>query len=1267
MRKHYWLLCLFAWSAFAQKPDTTFEPVVVDSGPHHRVIQQRVVETLADGRTRERIRSYTAVGTGLNYFDPETRQYRATEEIIEIIRGAAVANRGPHKVSFAENANSPGAITLDTPDGKRFRSHVTGLAYTDSASGRSVMIAELRDTIGALVPPNRVIYADAFAGDCRADIRYTYTAGGLEQDIIIFRSPPPPEAWGLPSQTTRLECFTEFIEMPAGNRTEVILNTARDREQAKRMVEPDLIDQHLDFGAFKMPTGYVFPVGAELTLENGIPTGKSIDTIEGRTFLIERVDYSAIQQHLTQLPQAAAVRKKNFGLPGPRRMMAGILPAAPKGNPGKWKETQVAKVDLGRPGLVLDYTAINGSMTNVTFLAGETYYITNTVFCYGTTVLESAILKFRSGAHFYNYGPIQCRTTPWRSAVLTARDDNTIGQPLLDSTGSPSGLYAGYAIVCLNTASRYDIHDVQIRYANYGLLTIGAIKADLTNVRISKGNRGIGWNANTDIAHRNVLFSELTTALLAVNLNTTNRFEHATFHKIGSFLSATNASVIVAMTNCLLISVTNNVAFQEFSNVATNLSDSGVFQTVGNGAYYLSDTSPYRDIGATNLSAAVLRVIRQGTTYKPVVLTNNFTNNSVLAPVASRDTNVPDLGYHYPPLDYCWTGLKVINARLTLTNGVVVGTYGPDGSYAIGMERGSELMVFGSPSRLSRLVRYNLVQEQAAGPWATNSVGALVQILTNGPVAPKIQMRFAECVVPDASAGYQVIGFDPWPGVTVGCRDSHFAGGFFGGIDVGTAFTNCVLDRVFLDVEGSDCTVQRYFAHNLFRNGAFWIIPSSGCSVTARNNLFDAATIVQSGTWTHGWNGYFTNQPGQVLASTGSTDKFLTNAMYETGALGWFYYSTNGATNTLTSLANGGSTNAHLLGFSHYTTATNQTKEGTSLVDIGFRYVATDSAGEPLDSDGDGVADYFEDVNGDGSWTTGELNFLDPDTDYDGRHDGQELGDGTDPTNSASVQSVQLGRWRFNTSSWAGEQGQMPKAATNLQLVTSWSSNAVLVATNVAAYLKYNDLNGDRTANINCRSGTVRFWFRAKWASTNAGGAGPGGWGNLVAMGIFTNTATYGYWGIGAGAAGTNLLFVTQSNGVTVTNIQAAISWIPTNWHQVAVTYTPTSSALYVDGQPLVSNGAGITRYPTAGVRSADGFYLGSSREGLEQGGGRYDELETFNYALTAQQILNDFLQVMNGDEDGDGIALMSDANPNSNGAGAGVVIEKPRDGQVIR
>jgi Regulator of chromosome condensation (RCC1) repeat/Bacterial TSP3 repeat len=97
-------------------------------------------------------------------------------------------------------------------------------------------------------------------------------------------------------------------------------------------------------------------------------------------------------------------------------------------------------------------------------------------------------------------------------------------------------------------------------------------------------------------------------------------------------------------------------------------------------------------------------------------------------------------------------------------------------------------------------------------------------------------------------------------------------------------------------------------------------------------------------------------------------------------------------------LINAGSTTADLVGLYHFTTQTNQMKETNSPVDIGYHYVAVDGNGNPVDTDGDGIPDYIEDANGNGSYDAGDLsNFNSADTDGDGPSDYQEYQAGSDP------------------------------------------------------------------------------------------------------------------------------------------------------------------------------------------------------------------------------------------------------------------------------
>jgi hypothetical protein len=78
---------------------------------------------------------------------------------------------------------------------------------------------------------------------------------------------------------------------------------------------------------------------------------------------------------------------------------------------------------------------------------------------------------------------------------------------------------------------------------------------------------------------------------------------------------------------------------------------------------------------------------------------------------------------------------------------------------------------------------------------------------------------------------------------------------------------------------------------------------------------------------------------------------------------------------TSSSLINAGSTNATNVALYHFTCTTNQVKETNTTVDIGPHWVGLDANGNLRDYDGDGIPDYYEDRNGNGSVNTGETDW----------------------------------------------------------------------------------------------------------------------------------------------------------------------------------------------------------------------------------------------------------------------------------------------------
>lgn len=300
------------------------------------------------------------------------------------------------------------------------------------------------------------------------------------------------------------------------------------------------------------------------------------------------------------------------------------------------------------------------------------------------------------------------------------------------------------------------------------------------------------------------------------------------------------------------------------------------------------------------------------------------------------------------------------------------------------------------------------------------------------------------------------------------------------------------------------------------------------------------------------------------------------------------------------------------------------------------------------DRSGVSVGNQLADFDGDGlpDWREMQLGTDPhyPDTDYDGVSDGQEVAEGTNPLNFSSVVPRRLGYWKFNTSNFVGEQGQVPTFVhPTVGIAPSWSSNAMTTVSNIYSGVRYREYETNGQANINVRNGTVRLWFKPNWSSTNLGGAGPGTHSRFIELGYYTEWPNWvGHWAFGINPQGTFLWFQSFSTNTTnwSTTIYTAygvpISWRSNEWHQIVLTYTPTNSAIYLDGQ-LAGTGGGVTNYPNATLRAQHGLRVGYDHYGA-WANGHFEELETFNYPLSAATISTNYQSVVTRDTDGDGV-----------------------------
>ncbi len=218
-----------------------------------------------------------------------------------------------------------------------------------------------------------------------------------------------------------------------------------------------------------------------------------------------------------------------------------------------------------------------------------------------------------------------------------------------------------------------------------------------------------------------------------------------------------------------------------------------------------------------------------------------------------------------------------------------------------------------------------------------------------------------------------------------------------------------------------------------------------------------------------------------------------------------------------------------------------------------------------------------------------------------------------------------LDYWSFSdTNNWTSDLGYAPLSFTNLAVSDLGDGSALVVDSTNVAGLQYNVYENDGTTNLTVDQGSVTFWFApTSWSGTNEGGTGPGDWGRLIEVGSYTTNSSYGWWSLYVDPAGVNLYFSTQTNdssGNVYTYLLAPIDWTTNRWHFIALTYSVTNTALYVDGA-LATNGPPLTVYPSQDVLT-NGFLIGSdSSSGLAQAHGMFDDLATYNYPLDSNTI----------------------------------------------
>lgn len=218
---------------------------------------------------------------------------------------------------------------------------------------------------------------------------------------------------------------------------------------------------------------------------------------------------------------------------------------------------------------------------------------------------------------------------------------------------------------------------------------------------------------------------------------------------------------------------------------------------------------------------------------------------------------------------------------------------------------------------------------------------------------------------------------------------------------------------------------------------------------------------------------------------------------------------------------------------------------------------------------------------------------------------------GAQPGNK-EFEKARLGYWRFNHNDVRGEEGQQPVLQTNFVTVlsTNYDGTALRISeTDPRVALRYRVVEPNGRTNIVFQDGSFRLRYKPIWE-----GARPGHWIRLIEIGDFA---------LSIDPSGQVLSFQTPiSTGGAVTNVQAPIStylgssYGARPWIDIAVAYSQYGAALIVNGS-LIATGTGVSAVPSKLEQEA-GFAIGSSAAGGSRADGLIDDLETFNFVMTA-------------------------------------------------
>ena len=141
--------------------------------------------------------------------------------------------------------------------------------------------------------------------------------------------------------------------------------------------------------------------------------------------------------------------------------------------------------------------------------------------------------------------------------------------------------------------------------------------------------------------------------------------------------------------------------------------------------------------------------------------------------------------------------------------------------------------------------------------------------------------------------------------------------------------------------------------------------------------------------------------------------------------------------------------------------------------------------------------------------------------------------------------------------------------------------------------------------------GALRLWYMPAYSSASTGqGSGPGNLARLLTLVSTNGGASAVWWSLAMSQNGNELYLVCQTEDGAAACLAAPVSFQAGVWHCLAIGYTETNSAMFVDGQQVAA-GNGLAAVPTE-VLPFTSLVVGSSLAGSEVASGQIEELSAF-------------------------------------------------------